>query len=335
MTSIRAIGLAMLFAAGCSSPGTTRDPLKAPTTADVFGGASCSVVRPQKEPDLMAWDPGSRANLNRLRQSGVVAVRYETHGCNVELELLSGCIGTTAKYEFSPYSANERKVAHDADELFAAMPIGAARLSGKLTGGRGLRTDLMLAGQYALPPDATFRAADLRGPDCTRATHVISAVYVGAFAMAAGESRTIEASASLFGAGAGAKSSADVEVLGDEGDADACKASQKEAKEDNRCAVPLRIALSRLDGVPAAAPPSPPPSPKGTVGYLTVTSTPWAMVDLDGKRIGATPHVRVAVLPGMHKLRFVGADSKTEKTIVVVATAGETTNVTVNLGDHP
>ncbi len=43
----------------------------------------------------MAWDPGSRSNLNRLRRQGVVAVRYAAIGWNVELELLSNCIGTT------------------------------------------------------------------------------------------------------------------------------------------------------------------------------------------------------------------------------------------------
>ncbi|HEY0467600.1 MAG TPA: OmpA family protein [Polyangiaceae bacterium] len=220
---------------------------KSPTsTGEAFEGTPCSAVRPQTEPDLMAWDPGSRANLNRLRGAGVVAVRYEAVGCNVKLELLSHCIGPASKYQFSPYSANQRKVAHNASELFAQLPIGAASLGADVKGGRALRTDYILAGQYALPPDASFRAADLKGVDCARATHVVSAIYVGAFIMAAGESRQMDAKATLFGSALGASSSADVDVLSTEGDADACSVAQRDGTESNRCAVPLRIGLEAL-----------------------------------------------------------------------------------------
>jgi len=227
------------------------ETLKSPTTtSEAFGGVQCSAIRPQTEPDLMAWDPGSRSNLNRLRGEGVVAVRYEAVGCNVTLELLSHCIGTTGKYRFSPYSANQRKVAHNASELFAQLPIGAASFGAGVKGGRALRTDYMLAGQYALPPDATFRAADLKGVDCARATHVVSAIYVGAFVMGAGESRQIDAKTTLFGASLGASSSADVDVLSSEGDAEACTVAQRDGTESYRCAVPLRIGLEAL-GAPA------------------------------------------------------------------------------------
>jgi outer membrane protein OmpA-like peptidoglycan-associated protein len=195
----------------------------------------------------MGWDPGSRANLNRLRGAGVVAVRYEAVGCNVTLELLSHCIGTTGKYQFSPYSANQRKVAHNAGELFAQLPVGAASLGAGMKGGRALRTDYILAGQYALPPDATFRKSDLKGADCLRATHVVSAIYVGAFVLGAGESRQMDAKSTLFGVGAGVSSSADVDVLSTEGDAESCAVAQREGTENYRCAVPLRIGLEALD----------------------------------------------------------------------------------------
>ena len=233
----------------CAPPANVAgETLKSPTsTGEAFEGTPCSAVRPQTEPDLMAWDAGSRSNLNRLRGAGVVAVRYEAVGCNVKLELLSHCIGTTSKYQFSPYSANQRKVAHNATELFAQLPVGAASLGADVKGGRALRTDYILAGQYALPPDATFRAADLKGVDCARATHVVSAIYVGAFIMGAGESRQMDAKTTLFGVGAGAHSSADVDVLVSEGDAEACSVAQREGTESYRCAVPLRIGLEALD----------------------------------------------------------------------------------------
>jgi hypothetical protein len=245
--------LAIVGLAACAPPvNIAGDTLQGPRTGDAFEGVQCSAVRPQTEPDLMAWDPGSRANLNRLRGAGVVAVRYEAKGCNVELELLSNCIGVANKYQFSPYSANEHKVAHNASELFAQLPIGAAALGADVKGGRALRTDYMLAGQYSLPPDATFRASDLRGLDCRRATHVISAIYVGAFVMGAGESRELDTKATLFGAGMHSDNNASVDVLNTEGDADACFAAQKDGKESFGCAVPLRIGLAVLDASVAA-----------------------------------------------------------------------------------
>lgn len=256
----------------CTPPSVEGDPLKAPTTGEAFEGVQCSAVRPQTEPDLMAWDPGSRLKLNALRKDGVVAVRYQAKGCNVELEVLPCVAGGPASYRFEPYSANEHKVAHNANELFAQLPVGAARFAGSVKGNRALRTDYMLAGQYGLPTGTSFKASELRGPRgvCERATHVVSAVYVGAFAMAAGESRAIEASASLLLAQAGGSSHADVESLGEEGSAEACKVSQTEAKENARCAVPLRIGLLALEAptapsrapepaAPSLAPPAPPP----------------------------------------------------------------------------
>ena len=207
--AVVALGVTLFGSSACGGPPNPAGELPTGmTTGEAFKGVQCSAVRPQTEPDLMAWDPGSRSNLNRLRRQGVVAVRYEAKGCNVELELLSNCIGTTGKYDYSAYSANEHKVAHNANELFAQLPVGAARLSGLVRGSRALRTDYMMAGQYALPAGTEFKTTDLRGSDCNRATHVVSAVYVGAFAMGAGESSVMEGSATLLGAGGGARSSA-------------------------------------------------------------------------------------------------------------------------------
>jgi hypothetical protein len=228
----------------------------------------------------MAWDPGSRSNLNRLRRQGIVAVRYQAKGCSVQLEVLSHCIGSANKYEFTPYSANERKIAHNANELFAQLPLGAARFAGNVKGSRMLRTDYMMAGQYALPAGSRFKASDLVGSDCARATHVVSAVYVGAFAMGVGESRILGASATLLGARTGGGGIADVEVLSNEGDAEACQVSQKEAKENERCAVPLRVGLLAIDRAVPETPPIFTASPLESVSTATTASTATPLANL-------------------------------------------------------
>jgi formylglycine-generating enzyme required for sulfatase activity len=248
----RALPLVVLLAA-CAPPQIASDPLKPVTNGEAFEGVSCSAVRPQTEPDLMAWDPGSRLNLKRLRGEGVVAVRYEAEGCNVKLELLSNCLAT-GSYKYTPYSANEHKVAHNANELFAQLPIGAASLTGKVKGDKALRTDYMLVGQYALPAASSFKRGDLRGADCSRATHVVSAVYAGGFALVSGEERALDAAATVFGAGAGASQLASAERLADEGNPQACKEAQETAKASDKCDVPLRIGLLKLDGPVAACP---------------------------------------------------------------------------------
>ncbi len=228
---------------------------------------SCSAVRPQTEPDLMAWDPGSRGNLSRLRKEGVVAVRYEAKGCNVELELLPNCIGPGAQYKYSQYPEEQTKVARNSEELYAELPLGAARLSGKLKGNRALRTDYRLVGLSAIPAGRSFTPADLKGPDCARATHVISTVYLGGFTLVAGDLSEVEGGGSVFAVG-GAKggSASKSERLDSAGDPESCEAAAKEGVEHPRCSVPLRIGLISIEGraptvaTPTSAPPLPAPT---------------------------------------------------------------------------
>ncbi|HQP37834.1 MAG TPA: SUMF1/EgtB/PvdO family nonheme iron enzyme, partial [Polyangiaceae bacterium] len=246
------VGIAALVAAGCGPSKPEAKGPDLPDTGKAFGGVQCSAVRPQTEPDLMAWDPGSRLNLKVLSNQGVVAVRYEVTGCDVRLEVLSNCIGE-GKYEYEPYAANQSKMARNAQELFTELPLGAAALTGKLKNGRALRTDYMLVGARALKAGSAFDRAQLKG-DCSKATHVVNRLYVGGFAMMAGETQSLEAAASVFGVGAGGKQSVAGEVVNNEGVAEACTEAQKSAKESAQCAVPLRLGLVPLGAIQTVCP---------------------------------------------------------------------------------
>lgn len=244
------------LAASCGpepSPATP-DLMTAPKTGEVFEGVQCAAVRPQTEPDLMGWDSGSRLDLASSQKKGVVAVRYKAEGCNVELEILN-CIGE-GDYEFTGYSANESKVARSQRDLYADLPIGAARLGSKVGGGRALRTDYMLTGIYRIASYDAFPAAKLRGSGCADATHVVSKMYVGGFAMAAGVSDKLEASASLFGAGVGAAQDRSAERIAAEGNPEACERAQKEGKPEPLCSVPLRVGLVAIEGRAAGSCPA-------------------------------------------------------------------------------
>lgn len=219
-----------------------------PSTVKEAFGVRCDAVRAQEAPDLMAWDPAARANLDRLRKSGVVAVRYEAKGCDVKLELLPGCKGPS-NYKYNAYAARETKTARDANEVFASLPLGAQSVAAKVSKGKMLRTDYILVGTDSLRADARIARASLRGPECARATHVVNTVYLGGFAMEAGTTAELGGQVTVFGVGAGANSAHSAERLAREGDAAACEEALKSGKETALCSVPLRVGLLALDGL--------------------------------------------------------------------------------------
>ncbi|MET0792300.1 MAG: tetratricopeptide repeat protein [Polyangiaceae bacterium] len=233
-----------LLVSGCAPPQLSGPALAAPSTAEAFDAGKCDAAHPPRDPDLMAWDSTSRAALAAVRRQGIAVVRYEGSGCDAQLELLSGCVAK-GTYDFVPYWESKSKLANNASDLHANLPVGGAGLTGELQGHRSLRTDYMLTGLVQTPIGSNFQVTDLVG-DCARATHLVTRIYLGGFAMASGERRTIEASASLFSASAGGKSDASLEQLERAGDAAACEASHASQTENASCAVPLRIGLLPL-----------------------------------------------------------------------------------------
>ncbi len=221
----------------------------APRAPNPSWGSGCTAKN--DEADLMGWDSGSRANVAMMRRQGVLAVRFATDGCKVSLELIPNCIGE-GTYAFAPYPATEKRIAHDQTELGTTLPLLSVNLGGKLTQGRALRTDFDLAGMAALPVGKPFSRRDLHGQGCDRATHVVSRVYLGGFAIVVGESRSIEAAATVFGAGASGRDVHDSEQLATEGNAEACKIAQREGTESPACSVPLRLSLLPINDATAA-----------------------------------------------------------------------------------
>ncbi len=235
------VALVVLMTMGCNPPNVAPPPLQPMTTGEAFAGDKCTALRPPTEPNLMAWDPGSRANLAALRKQGVIAVHYEAHGCDVSLEVLSNCVAP-GSYRYEPYWESDHKLSHNAGELHGNLPLGAASFESKLEGNRVLRTDYMLVGIAQIPIGTMYPPGSLRGSDCARATHVVSRIFLGGFAMAAGEARTLEASASLF-ATLGASTKASVEQFQPAGDPKSCERARDTQSEQPGCSVPLRLTL--------------------------------------------------------------------------------------------
>jgi hypothetical protein len=234
----------LVNAAGC-----VRVPNVGADSTAADAPSECTAKEVGAEQDLMAWDSASRSDLSRLRHEGIVAVRAAKRGCGIELRLLTHCIGTKAAYSFSPYWKSDTKEATTSGQLFARLPIGAAHLESELSGDREVRTDFVLAGQYSLPASLYYARTDLTGPDCGKATHVVTTVFVGGFRLASGDRRSLSAEASIFGAGVGGRHETTTHVLDEEGDADQCEQSKKDSSENVGCATPLRLTLLALDGL--------------------------------------------------------------------------------------
>jgi hypothetical protein len=62
----------------------------------------------------------------------------------------------------------------------------------------------------------------------------------------------------------------------------------------------------------------------GGDGFLNINSIPPSTAFLDGRQLGPTPKVHVAVSPGVHQVKFVNAEQQLTKTISVTVGAGDT-----------
>jgi len=91
---------------------------------------------------------------------------------------------------------------------------------------------------------------------------------------------------------------------------------------------------------PAPRPPTPPAQPPrrrptqrvvALPGYLSINSSPWAELSVDGRVVGSTPQVRVRVTPGRHHLLLVREGFKPYDAWVDVIAGGTVriTNITL------
>ncbi|MEM6732781.1 MAG: PEGA domain-containing protein, partial [Myxococcota bacterium] len=62
-------------------------------------------------------------------------------------------------------------------------------------------------------------------------------------------------------------------------------------------------------------------------GTLEFVANPWADVYVDGRKVGTTTMLHLAVYEGAHQVRFVNRDIKKESTVDVIVVAGESTRL--------
>ena len=128
--------------------------------------AKCSIKKSGSRPLIVEWPSTDRAELESLSKRGLVVVRYS--GC--EMELLSRC-RVKGSYKYTAVtSQSEHITIHDADELYAQLPVGAAKLEGQLDKSGQLNVDSTVVGTFDADAGTVSRG-QLEG-DCGAATHV-------------------------------------------------------------------------------------------------------------------------------------------------------------------
>lgn len=284
----RRLALALgLAGAGCHDGLAAR--LATPPDRTPAGTARCNVTASQLRPLIVEWEAADRASLEvRLRKAGLVAVRYA--GC--ELEVLR--CQAAGQYHYSGVTVKHDGIAIESeDELYGSLPIGAVRLEAKLRRAGRLNVETSIVGMVEADRTAIDRS-ELVGA-CEGATHVIAGAQVGAFRFFAGGAGELAGGVATSLAGAGARSTASKELLGADGDVDACRAaSRTDAAPPEQCGALLRLEMVELVGEPTPMPVPPMTCPRrstwnGMNCVPTRQQCPWGSRLVDGVCVDKEP----------------------------------------------
>jgi hypothetical protein len=237
--------LAFALSSAACAPSMPPTPATDPTKADLPSQFrnKCDASKGQLRPLIVEWSAPDRATLEAEARHSQLAVHYE--GC--ALEVLRGCtVPARFAYKYTAITPKDELVTiTDADQLYASIPVHAASFEGKLAQKGQLNAAMTIVGMYEAPSLAP--ASDQLEGDCARATHVVSALTVGAFEFFAGKAVAGSASLNVLGATAGGAHDSNHETLSRDGNVKACVDSKRgDGEPPENCGALLRLELSTL-----------------------------------------------------------------------------------------
>ncbi len=241
----------------------------------------CRVAASQSSPLVTEWPASEKANLEALLRAGTVAVAYS--GCS--MRLLPDCHVRGSYRWMRTTPATDSLEINDTDDLYAKLPLGAASLEGELKRTGKLTVKTVVAGQLQLDGAGVN---DVPGDGaCAQATHIMTALSIGAFALTADGARTRQLGASVSVGDAKIQSDRAASLLRSAGDFDSCNSSTAENPSGN-CASPVQAFLAPLPGRAADE------GPPGTVKVDFISGNPTARWDVyaDDQVICTTPCAR-------------------------------------------
>jgi len=265
---------------------------------------TCKVKKSQEKPLIVEWPSADRGQLESGLGDSVVVVAY--NGC--EMRLLSFCKapGKYAYKSVTPKEETER--IQTEDDLWAKIPMGAARFEAKLATAGQLNVAMTMVGRY-VAEQVDVKQSDLEGR-CDGATHIIAGLTVGAFEFYAGADAEVAGGAEVMDVGAGAGSKASRETLTRDGKTAACMV------EGDFSAAPPRdcAALLRVEVLPIVGTAAPPPAPVAQ----TQAATPPASGQGSGGTLG-NQKCQVAARLAHQSLKMYPNASETPDTVMRAA----------------
>jgi formylglycine-generating enzyme required for sulfatase activity len=242
---------ASIILAACGGGNAASQLAKAPDYAPK-DQTKCGVAKSQAHPLIVEWPSPDRLELENKVGEGLVVVHYV--GC--EMQVLERC-SVPARYGYHAATRAQDSVEmRDEDDLYANLPVGAAKLEAKLARSGRLTVDMNLVGRFEADR-SSVRADELQG-DCAGATHFVYGLTVGAFDFYAGGQAEVGGGVGVGSIGAGGHSQAERENITKVGDPAACsKASPDDKAPPAQCGALIRIEVVPLGEAKQYAPTCP------------------------------------------------------------------------------
>jgi hypothetical protein len=239
----------------------------------------CQVGASQTSVLVTEWAAAEKANLEGMLGGGAVAVVFT--GC--QMRVLPQCRLAGSYYWQRTTPSSDRIDIRGEADLYAKLPLGAVSLSGELSRSGSLEVLTTVSGQVRLQG---MTGADVPNqPECSEATHVVSALTLGAFVLSAGDELKASAAADVRIAGqAGGSYARTGKVVRSAGNAGACVSATGEAPSAD-CSSPIQVFLSPIPGR------APPPGPPGSVrvDFLSASDSVRWDVYVDDQATCTTP----------------------------------------------
>jgi hypothetical protein len=276
----------------------------------------CRVAASQSSPLVTEWPASEKANLEVMLHAGAVAVAYS--GCS--MRLLPDCHVRGGYRWMRTTPATDSLEINDTDDLYAKLPLGAASLEGELKRTGKLTVKTIVAGQLKL--DGAGVGDVPADGACAQATHIMTALSIGAFSLSADGERTRKLEASVSLGEAKIQSDRGATLLRSAGDFDSCNGTTADNPAGN-CASPVQAFLAPLPGRAADE------GPPGTVKVDFVSGNPSSRWDVyaDDQVLCTTPCARFVhpARPLMLRARdeaFMAAPDKVHVASLLDAGAG-------------
>lgn len=177
-------------------------------------------------------------------------VQFRKSGCGAELKVVEGC-QVMVQYKWKAKPRTRRVILHNTRELEARLSLSSKALKGRLAKSGGLLLAEEVAGVWLAPKGVVYDRSVLQGAACSEATHVLTAVELGGYAIVSGPAAQLKTFKEPFkGVPSSLPKMAEVSHVGDTA---ACGASKR---PHQGCDHPLSVRLKPLlkSGQAAKAP---------------------------------------------------------------------------------